>query len=132
MSTKPIKGKVVSNGETLPGANVYVSVQIQGIMSGGGYIPTSNGTATKADGTFELEVERTDKFITASYVGYQSQTIDLSKVTDPNNIEFNLIEGIVADEFVVIGKKPVNKLWIFFLLLAILLILGYFLTKLSK
>lgn len=126
MATKLIKGKVLSNGEALPGANVFISNEKGEIK-----IPTA-GTVTKFDGAFQLNVTENDKYITASYVGYQSQTIDLSKVNDPNNVEFNLVEGIMGEEFTVIGKKPINKIWIVIALLALLLIIGFFATKYIK
>jgi len=121
-----IKGYVNQLSGGLPGANVFVS-DAEGKIK----IPTV-GTATDATGFFKLEVASADKYITASYVGYQPQTLEISKIPDLQKINFELVEGIVGEEFVVIGEKPVNKLWIFLLLLAILLILGFILTKLSK
>lgn len=64
-----IRGEVYdkSNGETLVGANVFVT-------------GTSIGTATEWDGTFQLKVDQLPVQLEFQYTGYETQTL---QVTDP-------------------------------------------------
>ncbi|MCU4166346.1 TonB-dependent receptor domain-containing protein [Carboxylicivirga caseinilyticus] len=73
-----VKGKVLSNtGELLVGVNISI-------------VGTYNGTITDTNGEFELEVENvTGKELNASFIGYKTQTINLSDNTDPLLIKLN-------------------------------------------
>ncbi|MFB6230289.1 MAG: SusC/RagA family TonB-linked outer membrane protein [Salinibacter sp.] len=61
-----VEGTVLDaeSGTPLPGVNVLV-------------VGTQRGTATSADGTFEIQVPSEDDSLRFSYVGYQSKTVPL-------------------------------------------------------
>ena len=89
-----ITGKVTDEkGDPLPSA----SVVIQG---------TTNGTITDSDGAFTLkDVPATAKLV-VSFVGFDSQLIDVNKRTA---IDVILIEGKALEEVVVIGYGEAKK-----------------------
>lgn len=69
-----LQGRVVDGetGEPLKGASVY----IQG---------TTIGTSTQSDGTFALTTDRLVDVLVISYVGYQSEEIQISRI-DPSRL----------------------------------------------
>ena len=82
-----VKGKVVDeNGESLPGAAVYV----QG---------TTNGTVTDIDGNFSLSVP-SDATVEVSFVGYNSLVVAVNGQSNLGTLalesEFNELEQIVV------------------------------------
>ncbi|UII25946.1 SusC/RagA family TonB-linked outer membrane protein [Fulvivirga maritima] len=89
-----IKGKIVDkNGAPLPGANVIVE---------------SSGTGTVSDfnGEFKLEVPE-DAVIIITYIGYQSQTIQVNGRTS-----FNIVleeDSSTLNEVVVVGYGETSK-----------------------
>lgn len=63
---KTISGTVVdNNNEPLIGVNVIVD-------------GTSNGTATDIDGNFALSISENEQFLLISYIGYESQRLNIS------------------------------------------------------
>lgn len=94
---KTVKGVVVdSNNEPLIGVNVVVE-------------GTTTGTATDLDGNFSLSVSESDTELLFSYIGYESQLIDIAGKT---NIRVVLREdGEMLDELVVtaLGIKRSEK-----------------------
>lgn len=83
------------SGETLPGVNIMVK-------------GTRKGTASDADGQFELEVASLQDTLVASYIGYQRQEVPLEGRT---NIEINLVpSAIVGEEMVVTAySNEINR-----------------------
>ncbi|MEX0906515.1 MAG: TonB-dependent receptor [Balneolaceae bacterium] len=85
-----VRGQVVDaqTGEALPGVNIL----LQG---------TSTGTSTDADGEFELNVSTLDETLVVSFIGYETQEINLD-----GRFEINVELISVAfqgDEVVVVG-----------------------------
>lgn len=75
-------------GEELPGVNVV----IQG---------TSIGTATDANGEFQLDVPNLNETLVVSYVGYQTQEV---AINGRETINISLVpQAFEADELVVVG-----------------------------
>ncbi|MGJ5641294.1 SusC/RagA family TonB-linked outer membrane protein [Formosa sp. S-31] len=90
-----IKGTVNDqNGVPLLGANILVK-------------GTAQGTVTDFDGKFELEVEAGASVLVVSYVGYETQEIDISSVSE---ITVSLKENSESlDEVVVVGYGKQSK-----------------------
>lgn len=65
---------------------------------------TSHGTITDMDGSFEIDADKQSKKLTFQYVGYVSQTIDVSEITDKSNIVIKLIPEQL-DEVTVTQRK---------------------------
>jgi len=88
-----IKGRVteLSNDKVLPitGANVYWS-------------NTSVGTTTDINGNFKLSHLKTNKHLVISFVGYQTDTIN---VTDQDFLAINLKNSLAIDEVTVVYRK---------------------------
>ncbi|WP_452230688.1 TonB-dependent receptor [Lacinutrix sp. MEBiC02404] len=98
-NTFSIKGKVLSNGEPLPYANVYIK-------------NTTKGTTTNDDGSFIIKNLEPGKYsIAASFAGYtlQKKTITIKDKTV--FITFNLNENEDLDEVIITGTlKAVSRL----------------------
>ncbi len=106
------KGVVVSstNSSSIP----YVNISIIG---------TPIGTCSDAKGTFNLRLTSATKAdtILVSAIGYETQKIPVSEITDTNNVMINLVEKIYElPEFeleamklkkVIEGKKSKNRAW---------------------
>lgn len=85
-----ISGTVVDSttGNTLPGVNIVVA-------------GTSVGTATDADGTFELEAPSPTGTLAFSFVGYETQRVDINGRSE---IDIALAPSTLAgEELVVVG-----------------------------
>ncbi len=85
-----VSGKVTdaTSGEALPGVNVLVK-------------GTSNGTATDANGQYQLDISSGADTLVFSYIGYQSQTVP---VNDRHEINAALqIQAVQGQEMVVVG-----------------------------
>lgn len=68
---------------------------------------TSNGTATDIDGKFSLQVSAKAKSVTVSYIGYETQIIEIG-----NKKDFLIkltIEPTLIDEVVVVGYGTMKK-----------------------
>lgn len=86
---RTVSGMVTDNdGEPLIGANILAT-------------GTLVGTITDIDGSWSLVVPAESNSLKISYIGFTSQEIDLSTVTDFGNISIVLSEGTVLDEVVV-------------------------------
>lgn len=85
-----VSGTIVDaqNREALPGVNIVVD-------------GTTTGTTTNLDGEFQLTVSGPEVTLVISYIGYQSQTINLDGRTELN-IELSM-DVFTADELVVVG-----------------------------
>jgi TonB-dependent starch-binding outer membrane protein SusC len=83
-----IKGKVTSDGNTLPG----VSVMVQG---------TKNGTTTDFDGGFVLKDVASNAIITFSYMGYKNISLPANSASMMNVVMVN--DSQKLEEVVVIG-----------------------------
>ena len=81
--------KDVFLGETLIGANV--------LLKG-----TVTGAVTDIEGNFSFQLERGTYTLVASYVGYESQTKEITVADRPVGVNFNL-ETIQLDEVSIIG-----------------------------
>ncbi len=96
--TGNISGKVKDNdsGEALPGAQVYVT--------------TSNGTVTDIDGNYSLTLSAGTSTITVSFVGYSTQSFEVSITAGQNSIkDISLASDIFGLDAVVVtatfGKR---------------------------
>ncbi len=65
---------------------------------------TSHGTVTDYDGSFSIDADKTSSKLTFQYVGYTTQTIDVSEITDKENIVITL-QPEQLDEVVVAQRK---------------------------
>ena len=109
---KVIKGKVMDAAFQMPivGASVYASSAIignetntKGVIQG-----TMLGTTTNFDGAFSLKVEADIKYILISYIGYETEKIDISNVT--SNLTVVLKESAESlDEIIVTGYQKIEK-----------------------
>lgn len=88
LAQKSISGTVSdSNGDPLIGASVIA-------------LGTSVGTITDVDGNFSLEVPAGINMVTVSYTGFETQTIDITTLT---NLAVALSEGSLLEEVVVVA-----------------------------
>lgn len=88
-----------NTGEPLPGVHVYIT-------------QTTVGTTTKEDGTFELPTRLSGSFkLVASFVGYNSQTeeISLDGESEPIELEFELVPA--STEIGELEVKASNTEW---------------------
>ncbi|GAA3558743.1 TonB-dependent receptor [Snuella lapsa] len=94
-----ISGKVFSDGEPLPYANVYLK-------------GTSKGTITDENGHYSIASIETGKHtLIASFTGYKNQSKEVSIVDGNTTLNFNLYESELLDEVVVTGTlKAVSRL----------------------
>ncbi len=93
---RAVRGVVTSatTGETIPGVNVIIK-------------NTTRGTTTDIDGKYVLDVLPTDKILVFSFIGYESQEIEIGEKT---NISISLKESTeLLDEFVIIGYGTIRK-----------------------
>lgn len=75
-------------GETLPGVNI--------VLAG-----TTTGTATLADGTYQLRLPSLQGLLQISYVGYESQEIEIQ---GRDRVDIQLVmSSVMTDELIVIG-----------------------------
>ncbi|WP_373495366.1 SusC/RagA family TonB-linked outer membrane protein, partial [Aquiflexum sp.] len=94
---RQVSGTVVSETDTdgIPG----VSITVKG---------TTRGTVTDIDGRFTIEVPSSESVLVFSFIGYQSQEI---QVGNQSTLNINLIESVAQlDEFVVVGYGEQKKL----------------------
>ena len=109
---KVINGKIIDAAFQMPivGASVYASSAIignetntKGVIQG-----TMLGTTTNFDGEFSLKVGADIKSILISYIGYETEKIDISKVT--SNLTVVLKESAESlDEIIVTGYQKIEK-----------------------
>ena len=94
-STEHISGRVTdTNGEPLPGATISIKGE-------------KTGAVTTADGTYTLQLPGTGTYlITASYVGYQPQTISVNGL---RNFNIKLEEEALTLETVVVTAMGIKK-----------------------
>ena len=91
INAQTIKGIVTDeNGQALPYSNVIDK-------------ETSNGVTTDGNGTFEIKVKGLPATLTAKYVGYQNQNVEVANDTAP--IIFKLLPNNSLDEVVVTGNR---------------------------
>ncbi|MGC6430660.1 MAG: VIT domain-containing protein [Jejuia sp.] len=92
-SKRIIRGRVVENGQPLPGANVFV-------------LNKNNAVVTDFDGNYAINAEYGDKLV-FSFVGFVTQEVTLG--TD-NDININLQQDAsMLDEIVVVGFGTSRK-----------------------
>jgi outer membrane receptor for ferrienterochelin and colicins len=94
-----ISGKIVSNGEVVPFANVYLK-------------NLKLGTSSNENGFYQIKNIPNGRFtITISSVGYQKKTVKINlKGNEKINRNFSLNENDSLDEIVISGTlKPVTK-----------------------
>lgn len=92
----PISGKVINDkGEPLPG----VSVLEKG---------TNNGTTTKADGSFTLDVSKTNAVLVFSYVGFKKIEVPANDADQLANLILTADDNSLSD-IVVIGYGTAKK-----------------------
>ncbi|UKM65403.1 TonB-dependent receptor [Flavobacteriaceae bacterium GSB9] len=99
LHAQEISGRVFSNGEPLPFANVFIK-------------ESSKGTIAKEDGSYSIKDVETGKYtIFVSFTGYKTRKKRLT-ITDKNvTIDFHLEESEMLDEVVVTGTlKAVSRL----------------------
>lgn len=65
---------------------------------------TSHGTTTDFDGSFSIDADNSSTKLTFQYVGYTSQTIDVSSISDKENITITL-QPEQLEEVVVAQRK---------------------------
>jgi hypothetical protein len=96
---KQIEGTVadVETGEPLVWANVYVTNSPE------------KGTTTNEKGEFTLQIDENVQTLSASYIGYRDQTIELDE--GKTNLEFNLHSNLQETETVVVtGTKTKHRM----------------------
>jgi TonB-dependent starch-binding outer membrane protein SusC len=93
---RTIKGQVkdLNTSEPIIGANIVLKSQ------------SDIGTVTDFDGNFVLEVANDATTLIVTYVGYETQEVD---ITTLNEVGVGLIEGELLDQVVVIGYGTVKK-----------------------
>jgi TonB-dependent starch-binding outer membrane protein SusC len=93
---RTIKGQVkdLNTSEPIIGANIVLKSQ------------SDIGTVTDFDGNFVLEVANDATTLIVTYVGYETQEVD---ITTLNEVAVGLIEGELLDQVVVIGYGTVKK-----------------------
>jgi len=92
VSAQKISGTVTDGNDPLIGASVLV-------------VGTTNGTITDLDGGYELAVSPGTYTVRVSYIGYNEASKTVT-VEDSNvELDFQLFEGILSDEVVVIGSR---------------------------
>jgi outer membrane receptor for ferrienterochelin and colicins len=98
-SSFSVTGTVLSNGEPLPFANIYIE-------------GTKKGATTNGNGTFEIKGLYPGNYtIVSSFTGYKTQKKILQITNKDLNIIFNLNESDVLDEVIITGTlKPVSRL----------------------
>lgn len=108
--TRKISGTVVgAEGETLPGASVFVdkntigeASEIDGVVKN-----FSIGTTTDIDGKFELELPINVKELRCSFIGYKTKTI---AILGKQFVKIVLEEDqSVLDEVIVTGYQKIEK-----------------------
>lgn len=93
---KVITGKVVSQGDNEPMQGVTILVNKQ-----------KTGTATKADGTYTITVDKSATTLIFSFVGFTTQVVEIG---DKNSINITMAPAVVSnDEVVVIGYGTQKK-----------------------
>lgn len=93
---RSIQGVVTTatGGETLPGVNVVVK-------------NTTKGTTTGIDGRYTIELQATDKVLVFSFIGYQTQEVEVGEKSIINIVLKEETE--LLEEFVVIGYGTIRK-----------------------
>jgi len=69
---------------------------------------TTYGTTTDIDGKYSIKLSEEQNQLEYSYIGYQTQTINLADYAS-NAIDISLVEGSILDEVVVIGYGTVKQ-----------------------
>lgn len=94
-----VKGKVISNGESLP----YVNIYIKG---------TTKGAISKEDGSYNIgNVKAGTYTVVASFTGYRTQKKVITITTEDSIVNFDLLESEILDEVIVTGTlKAVSRL----------------------
>ena len=82
---RTLTGTISEDGAPLPGVNVVVT-------------GTTTGTITDTDGKFSLDVPEDAKTLTVSFVGYESQTVEIGS---QSNFSIDLAVGVDLEEIVV-------------------------------
>ena len=97
--TNSISGKITSNGEVLPFANLYLA-------------NTTLGTASNEEGIFKLKNIPNGNFtLVSSAIGFKSKSIKIVLTGNQNLIQnFNLSDENSLEEIVISGTlRPVSK-----------------------
>ncbi|AUC84959.1 SusC/RagA family TonB-linked outer membrane protein [Polaribacter sp. ALD11] len=109
---KVIEGIVIDAELQMPivGASVYVSSAIignetntEGILQG-----AMLGTTTNFDGNFSLKIGADIKFILVSYMGYETEKIDVSKVTGTISVALRESSESLG-EIIITGYQKIEK-----------------------
>lgn len=97
-NAQTISGKVMSgDGDPLVGASIVVS-------------GTTTGTITDADGSYSLKVDAGSMTVEASYIGYESQTKNLTvAVGQTVTWDVSLTEGLTFADVVVTGTRTAPR-----------------------
>ncbi|UII28193.1 SusC/RagA family TonB-linked outer membrane protein [Fulvivirga maritima] len=111
-----ITGRVFSEADNmaLPGASVYIASQsisnetgVDGIIES-----TSVGTVTDADGNFSLQVPKNVSHVIISFIGFESQTLELG-TTDHYEIqlkeEISSLSGVVITGYQTVEKRKLTS-----------------------
>ncbi len=91
-----VSGTVIDSttGESLPGVNVQI-------------VGTQRGVVTDAEGQFELTAPGPNETLRFSFVGYETQTVDIN---ERSTIEVNMQPGtLTGDEIVVVGYSEQRR-----------------------
>lgn len=95
-----IKGVVLDDTSPLPGVNVFLKGK-------------STGVATDFDGRFSIEITeaemRQHPFLVFSYLGYETQEIEVSKLKDPVTIEL-MMEEVLMGEVVIVKQNIFRRI----------------------
>jgi hypothetical protein len=117
-----IQGQVTDaqTGETLPGANIYVS------DADGNALQPTVGVSSDSNGFFDLDAPA-DSLITISYVGYSRQTYPAQVLYNMGMVQ--LEPNGALNDVVVNGKKSYTRYILAFSLVLALIFLIYLKKK---
>lgn len=92
-----VSGTITEDGYPLIGVSVFVE-------------GTTMGAITGLDGMYSLNLPAGTYDLTASYVGYDSQTQSVEVTAGGNTtLDFSLASGIMVDEIIVTGTRATNR-----------------------
>ena len=97
LNAQSISGTVMSEGESVIGANVIA-------------LGTSNGTTTDIDGKYMLQLSPGTHKIEISYTGYSSQTFEVTLASgESKTMDITMAEGVSLNDVVVTGSRTAPR-----------------------
>lgn len=95
------------NGQKIITGNVTDAVSKEGLIGVSVLVKdTTAGSITDIDGNFSIKMPKGKNTLVFSYVGYQTQEIDVSNL---NSVNIRLVQGKLLEDVVVIGYGTVKR-----------------------